>query len=468
MIGGDWSCQRNHGNNGRQSYTRANMACGGRIVNANNRPCNRDLFVGSCSDMNIRPDMNADATTALPVDPAAYGLRGPDLLVRAVLAVTRSLPGNWLGFRISTPFRRVAINWLGERPVDTALWGARARLYPRHNSCEKNALFTPQAFDLKERKALASTIDRRLGEGGIFTFVDIGANVGLYSLFVAARGGARARILAAEPQPGIVDRLRFNLHSNPGPNVTVIPVAVTDRDGETELVIRRDRSGSYVAKSAGGVEPADIVRVRCRPLMAILAEAGIASIDALKIDIEGAEDLALAPFLREARAELLPQLVLIEDRPDWTMDLYALLRERGYRQAARTRYNIIFRLPDGSDRDMRGLVRWGNVLVGKLVEAMWWGQQPRFTDVGCTFRAVWKEAWLRIRERMAGVGPEFSPEMMIEMLRARRRVIEIPVSYYARVSGTSKHSENYFKISRTALRMLRVIFKKRFLGDWRP
>ncbi|MFL6974914.1 MAG: glycosyltransferase [Xanthobacteraceae bacterium] len=118
--------------------------------------------------------------------------------------------------------------------------------------------------------------------------------------------------------------------------------------------------------------------------------------------------------------------------------------------------------------NMRGLVRWGNVLVGKLVEVMWWGQQPRFTDVGCTFRAVWKEAWLKIRDRMQGVGPEFSPEMMIEMLRARRRVIEIPVSYYARVSGTSKHSENYFKISKTALRMLRVIFKKRFLGDWRP
>jgi hypothetical protein len=108
------------------------------------------------------------------------------------------------------------------------------------------------------------------------------------------------------------------------------------------------------------------------------------------------------------------------------------------------------------------------VVVGKLVEAMWWGQQPRFTDVGCTFRAVWKEAWLKVRDRMEGVGPEFSPEMMIEMLRARRRVIEIPVSYYARVSGTSKHSENYFKISKTALRMLRVIFKKRFLGDWRP
>jgi FkbM family methyltransferase len=285
------------------------------------------------------------AVGALPVDLASYGMRGPDPLVRAILALTRSLPGNWLGFRISTPFRRIAINWLGEKPVDTVLWGARVRLYPRHNSCEKNALFTPQSFDVLERDALACAIDRRIGEGGTFTFVDIGANVGLYSLFVATRCGARAHIIAAEPQPGIVDRLHFNLRSNPELNVTIVPVAVTDRDGEAELIIRNsDRAGSYVTKSAGRVDGAEIVRVRCRPLMAILSEAGIVSIDALKIDIEGAEDLALAPFLREAADELLPRLVLVEDRPDWTIDLYALLGQRGYAQWARSRHNIIFRL----------------------------------------------------------------------------------------------------------------------------
>jgi dTDP-glucose pyrophosphorylase len=115
--------------------------------------------------------------------------------------------------------------------------------------------------------------------------------------------------------------------------------------------------------------------------------------------------------------------------------------------------------------NMRGPVRWGNVVVGKLVEALWWSQQPRFTDVGCTFRGIWQEAWHRIRDRMRGVGPEFSPEMMIEILRARRRVIEIPISYYRRAAGASKHSANYWSISKTALRMLNMIFRKRFLGD---
>jgi hypothetical protein len=112
--------------------------------------------------------------------------------------------------------------------------------------------------------------------------------------------------------------------------------------------------------------------------------------------------------------------------------------------------------------NMRGLLRWGNVVVGKLVEALWWTQEPRFTDVGCTYRAIWRDFWLKIRDRMNGTGPEFSPEMMIEVLRARGRVIEIPVSYYPRTGGSSKHSGNYWKISRTAMRMLRTIIHKRF------
>ncbi|MBN1526118.1 MAG: glycosyltransferase [Candidatus Omnitrophica bacterium] len=112
--------------------------------------------------------------------------------------------------------------------------------------------------------------------------------------------------------------------------------------------------------------------------------------------------------------------------------------------------------------NMKGALRWGNVAVGKLVEALWWGQEPRFTDVGCTYRAIWRDTYMKIRDRLSGTGPEFSPEMMIEVLRARKRIVEIPISYYKRATGVSKHSQNYLKVSKTALRMLKMIFKKRF------
>src|SRR5262245_31009298 len=180
-------------------------------------------------------------------DLTPYGGHTPDALTRAVLAMTRRLPASWLGLRLSMPLRRLAIDRLGERPVDTMLWGMRARLYPSRNGCEKGALFTPQLYDPVERTALAAAIDRRLAAGGTFTFVDIGANVGLYSLFAASRGGARARIVAIEPQPGIVERLAFNLRANPGLAFEVAPVAVGDCEGEVELVIDSlDSGGTHV------------------------------------------------------------------------------------------------------------------------------------------------------------------------------------------------------------------------------
>jgi FkbM family methyltransferase len=280
-----------------------------------------------------------------PVDASPYGTRLPTGLDAAVLALTRRLPANWLGLRVSMPLRRVVINRLGDGAVDTTAWGARLRLYPRHNGCEKTTLFTPQLFDVVERQALAAAIDAAAGRGEPFRFVDIGANVGLYSLFVAARAPALAKVLAIEPQPGIVSRLAFNLSANPGFDIAVAPVALADRDGEIELAIdRRDNGGTRLTTMAGA-DTSEVVRVACRPLAAVLSAHGFTRIDALKIDIEGAEDLVLAPFLADASADILPRLILIEDWGDgWKVDLFDLLRRRGYAEATRSRHNVVFRL----------------------------------------------------------------------------------------------------------------------------
>ena len=111
--------------------------------------------------------------------------------------------------------------------------------------------------------------------------------------------------------------------------------------------------------------------------------------------------------------------------------------------------------------NMGWFLRWGNVIVGKLVELLWWGHEPRFTDVGCTYRAIWKESYLRIRPQLTRSDAAFSPEMMIEMLRVNGRVVEIPVSYYGRRGGESKHSGSLRHSITTGLKMLGLIFKKR-------
>ena len=276
-----------------------------------------------------------------PFDASPWGTHLPDAYERAVLALTRAMPENWAGQRLAILFRRLVMSRIGEGCRDTMLWGMRLRLYPRRNGCEKNALFTPQMFETMERRVLADAVKRK---GGTFTFVDIGANVGLYSLYLASCGAVHT--LAIEPQPGIVERLRFHVSANPAANVDVRPVAVSDSEGEATLVLNQDDSGgTHIDKQDGRNGSGERISVRCRPLLSLLSEAGVTAVDALKIDVEGAEDIVLAPFLKDAPASLLPRLILIEDtRGFWSLDLFALLESRGYTEMERSRQNVALRL----------------------------------------------------------------------------------------------------------------------------
>ncbi len=80
--------------------------------------------------------------------------------------------------------------------------------------------------------------------------------------------------------------------------------------------------------------------------------------------------------------------------------------------------------------NLRASYRWMNVAFGKAVEILWWSQEPRYTDIGCMYRAIWKEAFDRIAPDLHRRDKTYSVEMMIEIMRYHMRCIEIPVSYY--------------------------------------
>ncbi|HEY4775641.1 MAG TPA: FkbM family methyltransferase, partial [Xanthobacteraceae bacterium] len=250
--------------------------------------------------------------------------------------------------RLAILLRRVVTMRLAKGALDVERWGLRVRLHPLDNGCEKNLLFTPQMFDPVERAALAAEIARV--QNRPFVFIDIGANVGLYSLFVAARAGSNARILAVEPEPGNFARLGFNLAANPGLPITPLPLALGAAAGEVAIALNRRDRGGCRTRPLDGSEAGVVTRVPCLPLLQLLHERGIAAIDAVKIDVEGAEDGVLAPFLREAPASMWPRLVVIEDsRHEWSIDLFAMLAARGYAKTARSRHNVVLRR-DGPSR----------------------------------------------------------------------------------------------------------------------
>ena len=258
----------------------------------------------------------------------------------------------WPARRATALLRALGMRALKGQPVDIESFGARMRLYPHDNLCEKRLLFSPQHFDARELSFLASRMKPDI------VFIDVGANVGGYCLFVAAQSGPRARILAIEPQPDIHARLVFNIRQNAFATIKTLECALADHDGEAALFIDGANRGESSMRVLPRVDGGKIV-VRADTLAHVVAAEGFTHIDALKLDCEGAEDLILEPFLRVAPRAVWPNIIIVERNPQrWCVDLFGLIRAYGYREVLRTAQNIAFErtkaepLPDFSDATM--------------------------------------------------------------------------------------------------------------------
>ena len=92
---------------------------------------------------------------------------------------------------------------------------------------------------------------------------------------------------------------------------------------------------------ARAIRPA--VRVPALTLQQILADAGVAKVYALKIDVEGFEDRVLTGFFAQAPQTLWPRAVVIEhlSRNEWQQDCIDDMVARGYREERKTRSNTL-------------------------------------------------------------------------------------------------------------------------------
>jgi FkbM family methyltransferase len=191
-------------------------------------------------------------------------------------------------------------------PVRTPLGTIRPWLFSHHDLLTVNEIFC------REDYACGAPLR---------TAVDLGANIGLASLWFLTRD-RQARVYAFEPLPRNLERLAVNTAPF-ADRLTVNPVAVGLADGP--VTFGWEETGRY-----GGIGLAlkDRITVDCveinATLRAILAERGV--IDVLKVDVEGLEiDLlrALAPDVR-SRVRLI--YAESDRRPD---------RMPGYRWSAR-------------------------------------------------------------------------------------------------------------------------------------
>lgn len=266
-----------------------------------------------------------------------FGAYRPNQLQRAVTAIGRRLPLNWPGMRFSG-WLRFLLQTTSTQPADLIVLGQRMRLHLGDNACERRLMVTPQFFDPEELAILRSVV--RPG----FQFIDLGANVGTYSIFVGCLAGPGARILAIEPQATLLKRLKDNIALN-GLDIRVAPVAIADYEGMIDFAVDLNNLGfTSLNLDRRGRGERRVARLPVRRLLGVVREHGFERIDALKADIEGAEDLALLPFMEEAPPGLWPKLVILENgASEWRRDCVAAFVARGYERIGPQSANIVLR-----------------------------------------------------------------------------------------------------------------------------
>jgi FkbM family methyltransferase len=120
------------------------------------------------------------------------------------------------------------------------------------------------------------------------TFVDVGANLGLYTVAAARAVGAEGRVIAVEPTPATAEMLRQNIRLNGLWESGVVEVhecAAGAAPGRARLATNRADSGHnslFPETTATGSVEVEVARLDD------LIPAG-ARVDVVKIDVEGGE-----------------------------------------------------------------------------------------------------------------------------------------------------------------------------------
>jgi FkbM family methyltransferase len=263
--------------------------------------------------------------------PAPFGAFAPNAAQAAIISLAQRSRLKRGAFR---PMLSRLVNLLRAGPVDAQYQGASFRFHHQASATERGALFNPD-YNLEELDFLRA----HTPAGGVF--VDVGANVGTYALALARQVGAGGKVIAIEPHPVTQARLAFNRAASGYTQVTLVAAAAGPSDGE--LMIETDGGNLGASHVVSGERAGNAIRVPSLRLQRILGDAGVAQVDALKIDVEGFEDRVLTGFFQDAPQALWPRAVVIEhlSRNEWLQDCVADMLARGYAEAGKTRSNTL-------------------------------------------------------------------------------------------------------------------------------
>lgn len=274
-----------------------------------------------------------------PIPP--FGAFKPTPSIQRKIDWCQQLPANWLGKQLAQLLRKQVMAKT-TLPLDLEFDQVRLRCQLTDNISERGYVFMPWRWDAIERQVML----RALPAEGVF--IDIGANVGIYSAIAATRLNRLGCIVAIEPNPPVYQRLKFNLTATcegkkEKPRLEILQLGISDQAGEFELFLDADNLGA--SSLLGKDHEQRSIQIPCSPLIEVIDGQKLSRVDVIKCDIEGAEDRALIPFLIDAPHHLLPHCFIFENNQDqWQDELLETLLQRDYVQTHQTRLNYIFQL----------------------------------------------------------------------------------------------------------------------------
>ena len=236
----------------------------------------------------------------------------------------------WLALR-----RGALWEFAKERGLDVPLvvpWLGGTRVEVTLGNDMSLCLFVAGSFEPNE----FAFLDRVTRPG--MTFMDIGANEGLFSLFAARKVGPSGRVIAAEPSSRERKRFERNLARNRIANVTVVPCAIGNAPGTARLQIANSGHAGHNTLGAftyDDVNAVDLEDVPVETLDALATRLQVERVDVVKIDVEGAELKVLqgaASLLRRTRPIMLIEANegALQGQGASSTEVVALLEDMGF------------------------------------------------------------------------------------------------------------------------------------------
>lgn len=174
------------------------------------------------------------------------------------------------------------------------------------------------------------------------SFVDVGANIGYFTLLASSLVGPTGRVFACEPSTYAFARLEATLRENAISQARAFPLALGTEPGTLNLYFTSptvtNHTPSMVAQEGARAVPVQVCR-----LDDCIEEWGLEQVDLLKVDVEGFEPRVLAGASK-ALASGRIRAILCELNDPWlrrvgssAAELYAFIRGHHYRDLLGTR-----------------------------------------------------------------------------------------------------------------------------------